>query len=1275
MSKLPIADRLARLNEPQDFYRRMVARQKEDPLAERCQRIAQQIVERDRMIESLFASDKALADYVRAHPSRGLILKRMRRELKAKRGLVRRLARLQNDGGEGNGNGDRIGPSIRGTRPEESAEGQDLLSLDERLSRWRPERNDPGTLHSPASGSHKAKVAGRDGDSETISLYRALALQNLAEVHPVLPEIPENLSLCGFRTLFACDFFQKVMVALQEAAGEFDRPEEWPEALREQLDRLERLHRQWVEKQYELYVRWLAVTGRQLDFKSLPWLRDFGQWKAPVPSRLGWSNELYSLEARQMGHRPALADDTSAANPGDPPAGSQAADAEVAPPAETGDAGPADEGCEIERLYELSGGRLLRQPRQPGDEDKLYTFPGPLNRHENIFYDYSIIIPIDCTDLPCMDTTDDDPADRNADPARVLAGKARNTVDFLKAHNLAHVLGHYLTPEGDRQVWEDIEELLTEVEELGTSAAASPESVGEVRGLRKRLREMAGLMRLIARTEMWLLPLEGADLLTLATEVLKAADHADLAFEIQRRALPQKNESPHPDNRKQSDAMVFPDRDLRNANYWRKRFNETPGWFYPRKDPDDTLQWNHLTPYLKHLGGAFASKVAELRNAAKELATEIRDQNQNLGEYLDEFRRVAGGLVNAAVGALSYLLEEMANQIPLADHTVPEGRIRLALQVVFRQTWSPVAYVMGKLVGYKNLIPNQKETIHRRTFVKTVTETTTAEEFATARQDDYSHSQKETSEVVKEASRDFGFTQSVSGHFDVKIWGVEAETQINLGLEDKSRTVQNLVSESAAKGSAKFSEKREVKIRELAEAEDVQEVESVLQNLNQEITANYFYYQLLREYRVTVALEDLRPVLLRTRDVPSPTEIDDKFLSAYAHILLHHLPAQLATDAQDSADRLDTLARTLIRRRAEMDQRSADLELFPVGPDDPADTAAANRHREELLSKERLLAEARQAFIAAEEEYTRIRAKMDRVLKHLRENICHYMQFIWHESPQVDQDMLLREEEFCWPTTKLPDVTRGLLRQGYYGNEEIFDYTGPSSELFEAVLLNLRPGDEILHGLLALVEGEPLETGSTEEQPLAHRYIYREEGVAPLHFSDNAKVEGHDPAEGVDYVANYSKGTITFIQPLDETEPPPTVSYVTFEKFKGTSLYQYLARYYATEDMYALIDALRSLAFPEDPAHPFIEDPASPEEYLTTRNVQIPQDALVVETLPGQVPLLEGFQMAHRMLNVQKACLENRHLATRIADRPWETAGEDTYTVERIEGTAKEPAE
>lgn len=667
-------------------------------------------------------------------------------------------------------------------------------------------------------------------------------------------------------------------------------------------------------------------------------------------------------------------------------------------------------------------------------------------------------------------------------------------------------------------------------------------------------------------------------------------------------------------------------------------------------------QRHDLRNYVWYLGEVFEPKLSALRDAAQKMSDAVNAFAGNYDKFKTDFERLATGLVHKAATALADVLEDIANNLTLPDYTRGEGNKRLGLQVIFRQRWHPAGYVQGKLVGYKNLLPRQKDTLKRRTFIKTVREMTTAEEFAAARQEDYSTSQKESKEVVKEASGKFNFSASASGDYDFLLVSGEYTLQTGGELAQASKTTQNKMVEFTRKGTTQYNDKREIKIRHLTEAEDVQEVSSEIENANAEITANYFYYQLLHEYEVTVEVADLRPVLLRARDVPGPAEIDEQFVARHLHILLHHLPRQLSVDAQECAERVSVLAKTLLRRKADMDQKAAELEVLRRRMPS-ANSDEAQREKEECLSKERELFESRQVYIQTEEEYTKVRSRMNRVIAHLRENICYYMQFIWQETPKVDADQLLREERFCGYF--LPEVTRGLIRQGYYGNEEMFVYTGPSYTLLERVLENLIPGDEICAQLIYRVEGEELPGGITEYR-LTHSPITP--GSLEL---KNAKFEDGSAVTSSQYEVDYDRGLISFAMPLSKRQPRPTVNYESYEDLARTTLFQYMQHYYPQDNLVEIKNKICGMAFVADPAS---RDLGDSKPVLSNTIVQVAQDALVVEAMPGQVPLLEGFQMAHRMLNVQKVCLENVHLAERIADHPWRDKGPDAYEVHRYEG-------
>ena len=83
-------------------------------------------------------------------------------------------------------------------------------------------------------------------------------------------------------------------------------------------------------------------------------------------------------------------------------------------------------------------------------------------------------------------------------------------------------------------------------------------------------------------------------------------------------------------------------------------------------------------------------------------------------------------------------------------------------------------------------------------------------------------------------------------------------------------------------------------------------------------------------------------------------------------------------------------------------------------------------------------------------------------------------------------------------------------------------------------------------------------------------------------------------------------------------------------ELERTSVFQQLRRYYSDDEV---DDLLAQIAW-----HAFVTDPAEPNTVLSSRRVQIAQDALVVEALPGQIPLLEGFKLPHRMLDVEQTC-------------------------------------
>ena len=86
--------------------------------------------------------------------------------------------------------------------------------------------------------------------------------------------------------------------------------------------------------------------------------------------------------------------------------------------------------------------------------------------------------------------------------------------------------------------------------------------------------------------------------------------------------------------------------------------------------------------------------------------------------FRESFKNLAAEVIYSAIFALVSILEGIAPTLTLLPRERGAGSKRLAMLVVYRQHWFPAGYVQGKLVGYKNLAPNQSEKVLRRTFVK-----------------------------------------------------------------------------------------------------------------------------------------------------------------------------------------------------------------------------------------------------------------------------------------------------------------------------------------------------------------------------------------------------------------------------------------------------------------------------------------------------------------------------------------------------------------------------
>jgi hypothetical protein len=1077
------------------------------------------LIQRHSFREDVLSSDDKFADYIKAHPRRDRIVSSIRRELRMRHTTV---------------------------------------------------------------GGERAVDPAKMKDDDLLQTFRQAATKAYYQV-PELPAVnPPTLTVDDLLCL--CERWTSRLKDTQREAKLTD----------EQLLVMTALLRGLEEAAVFVEATWRELTGTPYSFNAQPDLGTLTSRIAGLPVYLNWDYKSYKSEHSLMQRQvdPSInqtsgdgkendshlsRSESEAETPGGPCISGGCEGLEVE--GESVDSESRKEAargnnsvdplirCSFQKVKELAS----NFPEAPtGPDDPMYTFPHKLGKREDIFYDYSVILPVKEV---LMGKPQDDFKRTRYRAAIIVIDKAKAVLTHLRQTHLDVLLGQSVAA----SLHDDLHRIQNRLEAGYMTGTLNDASIGE---FRETMREWSGIMRLLARTEMFLIESGAGSVTENLTELEEALRNAPVPSTI-KSSVPVYDPSTAP---LKEDLL---------------RLTDDSGGHAPLPVDDIAIPGAALLPfparlqtyllrpstnaagaYLRYLGGTFYEAYRRLLDASNAVAIGLAGFQGGYEEFRREFARMAGEIVNHAASSLADLLEEVADNLITPPLRPYESRKRLALQLVYRQYWMPAGYVQGKLIGYKTLIPGETQKVTRRTIVKTTTELTTASEFVATRSEDYTTTQRETAEVTKELAKSFNFTTSASGKFDFAIGGVEASTSLGLNLSETSKASHSLLGESVMKGSVAFNEKREVKIREIMEREDVTEVTNQLINENKEITANYFYYQLLRNYRVLTSLQAMRPVLLRARNVPSTAEIDYRFVSKYIHILANILPAQLSIDAQETVDRMQSLSENTIRRRAEMDRAAADYEVF-VNEGPPAEDAESKaKWNDQVREKQARVDESRDAYYATKDEYEYAATRINRVCDHVRDNIKYYMQYIWQNTPGIDYDDRIRQEYF--QDRLLPEVTRGLSRIGYQGQEEIYEYTGQALRMTQIILSHTLDGAEIA----ALPDDDPIKS----------------------------------------------------------------------------ALMEYLRHYYGEDDDAILLARMAH--------HHFLRDPVNPEEVFSKRYVQVAQDAVVVETMPGQVPLLEGFQLAHRILDVQQSCLENLHLAQRIKDRPWmKDSSADGYDVRRYEGS------
>jgi hypothetical protein len=389
--------------------------------------------------------------------------------------------------------------------------------------------------------------------------------------------------------------------------------------------------------------------------------------------------------------------------------------------------------------------------------------------------------------------------------------------------------------------------------------------------------------------------------------------------------------------------------------------------------------------------------------------------------------------------------------------------VNFGLLVTYQQCFEPLNYQVGRLVGTRTLGPKETYSFTTRQVVKTSYNRKQVQANQQLKRDEAEDTYRDEAEIVNRAQAKTNFALSTSGSYDLGPLGEgTATTTMGRDAESSSQETKRAQRSSVRKAAqeAKSEMRMELESTVSSETETVEKREIV--NPNDELALTCVFYELQRRYRVSEKLHRVTPVILVAQRVPRPEEInddwiirhdwiirrflpDDSFESALTYLstraagdqvilaeLLAHM-TQLRNSVRDLTTQILSV-RNRANKQLEAIQNYVNQQSQIVAAEDSEgwlesawekvagegegsrdairilEEAARERYekavRDEQDLRARLEREATALQVATDEytkalaEHSNRRVEIDRLIKHIRAFILHYMQGIWsYEHP------------------------------------------------------------------------------------------------------------------------------------------------------------------------------------------------------------------------------------------------------------------------------------
>ncbi|WP_419998569.1 hypothetical protein [Streptomyces boninensis] len=268
---------------------------------------------------------------------------------------------------------------------------------------------------------------------------------------------------------------------------------------------------------------------------------------------------------------------------------------------------------------------------------------------------------------------------------------------------------------------------------------------------------------------------------------------------------------------------------------------------------DDYLQPDRAQP------GPDSEPADQPQPPAETAATVIKmtATSKSAQEYFGKLMKSGPGLKKADDFLRGFVPKPPADKPPRR----PPFRLRVALFLPWRQTWTMKGFSRGRMLQSLALAPQEETTIELHNWERRTKALEQSSETETEQTVEGTDTTKDTSECYRELQAQSDFQYQVGGSFKATYRPAAGEIEVgaNASVSGKNainqigKNTQTRLHEAVIKATTKVRSQRTTKITETREWGSEQRVTRKIRNLNMCHTLNLDYYEVLAHYDISTA--------------------------------------------------------------------------------------------------------------------------------------------------------------------------------------------------------------------------------------------------------------------------------------------------------------------------------------------------------------------------------------------------------------------------------------